>query len=101
MRRLQYIGILSFLFLFSTVGPTIHLVAFTDWDEVLMVDFNEEEKNTSEAEKENGKKELFNYFLTDILYAPTSDIAFQSKSISSKKMQIALEIILPPPKHTI
>lgn len=101
MRRLQYIGILSFLFMLSTVGPTIHLVAFTDWEEVLIIDFNEEEKNTSEAEKENGQKELFNYFSTDILHTPTTDVAFQSKSVSSKKMQIALEILLPPPKGTI
>lgn len=101
MRRLHYIPILSFLFIFTIIGPTIHLVATTDWEEILIADFNEEEKNTSASEKENDQKEYFNYFSTHLSYELTMNVTLQSKSILSKKTQVTKEIILPPPKDII
>ena len=91
-------SLLSLMLVISILAPSIEVLCKSDYDNMLVMDFNEEENNKEESEKKFDQKKLFF----------SSSIENKSHYLAEEitRIQIGLypysdfsvEIVLPPPK---
>ena len=94
-------SLLSIILVISILAPSIEALCNSNYDNVLVMDFNEEENNKKESEKKFDQKELFfnNYFESRSLYLGQKITKTQTSLLTYS--DFCSEIVLPPPERLI
>lgn len=94
-------SLIAILLVVSVLAPSIETLCKTDYENAVVMDFNEEENNKKEAEKEFDEQELFfsssienrSLHLTQQLTSNRAYLLFY--------LDVSAEVILPPPKRVV
>ena len=94
-------SLLSLMLVVSILAPSIEAICKSDYDNILVIDSNEEENNKNESEKKFDLKELFftNTIENKSLYLAENISRIQTFSPSYSNF--SAEILLPPPQNLI
>ncbi len=85
----------------SILAPSIEILCKSSSDNILAMDFNEEENNNKESEKKFDQKELF--FSNSVEKSSFSLFKEITKSQTSllSYSDFSADIVLPPPKNLV
>ncbi|MFD2586654.1 hypothetical protein ACFSQJ_06910 [Croceitalea marina] len=94
-------SLLSIMLVISILAPSIEVLCKSSYDNILVMDLNEEENNKQETEQKFDQKELF---FTDSIESRSINFSQEIAIIQTTLVSysdFSVEIVLPPPQDLI